>query len=334
MKRITITESQLPLIEYHSQQVFNADDEGNVYFRKKNYEHFVDYLEQIGRYGRLKPTSWTKDTVTQKIYDVLNHVEPNDDDLDYDDYLENINNLICDDPEDVPCIFAGDFLVAWDEFLDEGNEIDYENVRQFLWNYKFDFMYDDDLLTDYGRERVNEVVTNAFRDKIYNYDFMDDITVNDRGLIYAERDIAIPNFNSSEGDYYDILTKEFNDGIGVYFSWKKGGADVYEGHSRGPVSSTTITMECWVSPDDVNWENTVYKNCYILNSECELEIEFDSSLVEIERITLRDNYKDDNKVNGIDVTNASLISRPIIVPAFDARGVHKSELPSRINRQK
>ena len=50
-KKIIITESQLQLLkEYHGDQLLPFDGNGN----KMNIEHYIDFLEHIGRFGRLE----------------------------------------------------------------------------------------------------------------------------------------------------------------------------------------------------------------------------------------------------------------------------------------
>ena len=46
-KKVIIDENKLLLLkEYHDETVFNFDSEGNPYYEKNNYQHFIDFLEE------------------------------------------------------------------------------------------------------------------------------------------------------------------------------------------------------------------------------------------------------------------------------------------------
>ena len=139
------------------------------------------------------------------------------------------------------------------------------------------------------------------------------MTVNDRGLIYMERTITMPNFNSpnfsyqGNKNYYNFLKKLYSD-LGNCFTWAEGYGEAYCGTNYGKDGCNDITLKCWVDPKDVNWEETIYRNCYPLKNEKEIYIDRSGAKVEVFDVKLMA-----GNVNGIDVSGKSLLKKPIII---------------------
>ena len=79
------------------------------------------------------------------------------------------------------------------------------------------------------------------------------------------KDNAVKDFK----DYYSYLINVYGQGqfggIGNCFSWKEGKGEAYCAGSFGN-GATEIKLKCWIDPKDINWEETVYKNCYSYNT--------------------------------------------------------------------
>ena len=53
-KKIVISEKQIPILyEYRNEPNLPFEEFGDKEYHKQTYEHFVDYLENIGKYGKL-----------------------------------------------------------------------------------------------------------------------------------------------------------------------------------------------------------------------------------------------------------------------------------------
>ena len=325
---VRLTESQLLLLkEYHGQQVFNFDDNGEPYYKKNNYENYIDYLESIGHYGQLPPSEWTKETINNTIDNELEKIDIDDNDLSEDDYNYAFYSLIEASffyNKDSDELFNEEFaeiINEYNQFLEEYNYVhDSGNLEYFLRNKKKLYVYSEDdayqYLTDLGEEEYDKELREAYKNHIEEYDIKWGLTLNERGLIYMEREIIIPKATSPyvrkdytgslDNDYYKILHDNYY-GIGNCFSWSKNKGEAYCGNSFG-VGNTHILLKCWVDPKDVNWEETVHRNCYGLRDEQEIYVDNDNAKIEVFDVVVgRAEFGDRT------ISNAHILRKPIIV---------------------
>ena len=332
-KQIILTESQLlKLKEYHDQQVFNFDDNGNAYFKKNNWEHYIDYLEEIGTYGTLPASNWDKYDVSNAIENAKEQITPNmrgTDDFDEYDYLEAFYDVVCQSfiyDKDKEDLFEDYFLELFNDYESFKKDNNYYNecdtIRHFLNQKNIDSYELESYLTDLGKEEYEKAIKEHFIESFENNDVEGSFKYNERGLIYVERNIRIPDFNSPEfeQDYYDekykdyftYLTKVYGGkgygGIGNCFSWEEDRGEAYCADRFGGMNSTEIKLKCWVDPKDINWVETVYRNCYALRDEEEVFINSNGAKIEVFDIVL-----EDGKINGVSMYGKSLLKKPIIV---------------------
>lgn len=332
-KKIIISESQLLVLkEYHDQQVFNFDDNGNAYFRKNNWEHYIDYLEEIGTYGILPASNWDKYDVSNAIENAKEQITPNmggTNDFDEDDYLEAFYDVVCKSfiyDENKEDLFEDYFLELFNDYESFKKDNNYYNecdtIRHFLNQKNIDSYELESYLTDLGKEEYEKAIKELFIESFENNDVEGSFKYNERGLIYVERNIRIPDFNSPEfeQDYYDekyknyfaYLTKIYGGkgygGIGNCFSWEEDRGEAYCADRFGAMDSTEIKLKCWVDPKDINWVETVYRNCYTLRDEEEVFINSNDAKIEVFDVVL-----EDGKINGVSMRGKSLLKKPIIV---------------------
>lgn len=326
MRKINLTESQLNIIEHHSQQVFNFDDNGEAYYEKDNWEHFVDYLEEIGRHGTLPSTKWTYHDILIKIKETLESVEMDSIDIEEieEDNLYAVTEILYNAMTNLN-YYELDELIDEEEFLNGFTT--YMNARNDSPDtnaiYEFIERFDPSLgfLSKLGSQVLDDVMEERFRENINDYNMLELVEVNDRGLIYAERDITIPSLRDRSMDkgkygydlFYDYLNSEYGHGIGTYFSWAQNGAVAYnQNYYDG--GSIYVKLRCWADPDTVDWDDTVYKNCYSMRDEKELSL-LHGSTVEVFDVRLNGGqYGKKYDVSGIDVSNSSLINKPLLLP--------------------
>lgn len=317
-KKIIVNENQLlALKEYHDQLVFNFDDEGNAYFEKNNWEHYVDFLEEIGTPGQLPPSEWNETTIEQKIESIKQEIDYNSDDISTYDYesafLDLVYNSFLEEKENVEAIFEPEFLSYFNNY--KANKYSYQDLTEIL--YSNELMNDEEnldrYLTAYGYKKYQEYIKKTFTNHINDYNMLDNVETNDRGLIYVERNIMIPNFNSPEfsyngsKNYYNYLKKMYYN-LGYCFSWGKEAGEAYCGHTFGLNGTSEIKLKCWVDPKDINWYETVYRNCYSLNEEKEVYIDESGAKIEVFDVVL-----EHGKINGQNVSGKSLMKTPIII---------------------
>lgn len=320
---VRLTESQLlTLKEYHTQTSFNFDDEGNGFYGKHNWEHFVDYLEGMGKYGTLPPSDCSYRDLQAFIMDSKDEAfEIKEESDNYDDgdqlaMFDEVANVLeqgknSSEIEDLFNIVDYPFLTGYyeydgnaEEFLEE--YFDYEN---------FDSPYDyRDIFSNYGFGEFMSNVKENFLCELDDYGFTYNLTLDDRGLLYIERAMTIPKFKEStfkseldgqeNNDFYSHIQRY--SGIGNCWTWCKGASEAYCGSYYGG-NSSTVVLKGYVNPRDVDWAETVYRNAYGLNYEREIYIS--KGNVEIDRIELIG-----GQYQGQQAAGKNLLAKPIVVP--------------------
>lgn len=323
-KKIKLTENQLLLLkEYHGQTVFNFDNEGNAYFEKNNWENYVDFLEEIGSPGTLPPSEWGETDISAAIEEAKENIDYNTDDVEQGDRENAFIELAVDtfiyeryEKEDIYETYFLELFWDYEQFKENNNYYDEGDTLKAFLDTKIDLSDEDNLdeyLTSYGIKEFQDKINDEFKTHISDYDIENGLTINERGLIYIERNIKIPKFNSPNFNYngkknYYTYLKDFYSDLGYYFSWEEGSGEAYCGSGFGYEGSSEIKLKCWIDPKDVNWQETVYKNCYSLREEKELYVSNSGSKIEVFDVVLE--Y---GEINGQNVSGKSLIKTPIII---------------------
>jgi hypothetical protein len=315
-KKIIVNENQLLVLkEYHNQLVFNFDKEGNPYYKKDNWQNYVDFLEEIGYYGTLPASEWSRDDIMMAVEKQKEEIDPNDDDIQESDMNEAFCTVICnaylnDELEDVIEI---DYLPIFENFEQFKENSEYNNIHEIMYSFLLtkDIIgnIDDypDILCYSAYREYQKLIKEAFFKNMNYYGFPQGLVTDDRGLVYIERNIIIPTFDSPDfndmnyNDYYAYL-KNFYSDLGNCFSWDKDCGEAYCGNSFS-VGRSEIKLKCWIDPKDVDWNETVYRNCYSLNEEREIYIDKKGAKIEVFDIVM---------VNG-NLRGKSLINKPIII---------------------
>lgn len=271
------------LKEYYSQLKIPFNHDTPNYDYKSNYEHYIDFLEKIGKYGKLPKSKWTKKTINSEIAKHLDYAMNNSEtedvkeDIDYRFFLYINNSTL------LPQCIKSDVLQEFNN-LDEFSEWLEENLDKF-----------DYILSSEGLDAFYKFRKNYFLEKLNEYGFLKKLTFNNRGLIYVERAITLPKFYERIKDN-DFIKKYRT--VGECWSWLKDGAEPYCGGD-----GTTILLKGWVDPSQVDWEETTYRNMYSINDERELYIL--SAKVEVFEVTLF--YSDSNKKIKLPLHNPILV---------------------------
>lgn len=313
-KKIALTEAQLKILkEYRNQTVFNFDDEGNPYFAKDNWQHFIDFLEDIGDYGYLPNSGYKMEDIEKIVKDNYDEAYSYKTQFDYNEEDDEIaiSNFIVEiqNSPNAEEYFnkGGEQFLKFYEWLEGVGGANVGNKEWYVPDFiesiigTFDIDAFEDFLSSEGFYKLEDIKRDVFIGKLDDYGFPYNITLNDRGLIYIEREIIIPKYNSpvfkNGNDFYLYLKKTYG-GIGEYWTWDEDSSESYNGSTYGG-QTTTITLKGWVSPNDVNWEGTVYKNAYNLNCEKEIYIPSSDTRVELFAVEIQGN---------------NVLDKPIIVP--------------------
>ena len=267
-KTIFISEQQLNVLKEYRDQLQLPFQNSNITtnkYARPNYQHYIDWLESIGKYGKLPKSEC---------------------DINYHYYKHFENAMIdwwdheCESytPEELKDYYYSEWMEQHADELNNLFKLPPHEIQDYINNG-----YEDDLiehwLNNYGSELWNNYLTERFEDKLDVYDFANNLTINDRGLIYIERMITIPNaleynfstyYKQYQDDLYQHLSKTYN-GVGICWSWKENGANAYNGSEYTSSNETRIVLKGWIKCEDIDWEQTLVCNAWGLNDEKEIQ---------------------------------------------------------------
>lgn len=263
-KKIVISENKLLLLKEYYRQLnlpFNHDTENYDY--KNNWEHYIDFLEYIGKYGTLPKSQMTKNEVINTVYNCVPNAI-NDTLSSYSEACQEsfINDII--DNDLVKDYFDIENEDQYEYIIEHIKETDPETVIKYL-NYQGDIAY-------------QEYTKNYYTEQMEMHGFPYSLRYDSRGLIFVERAIDIPYFHERV-ELNDFMKKYRS--VGECWTWCEGNGRAYCGHG-----GVTIKLKGWVDPVEVDWGETTLLNMYPLNDEMELRIP--SAKVEVFSVTVFD----------------------------------------------
>ena len=313
-KKIYLSEQSIKkLYEYYTQLnlPFN-DTSGKGYDDKLNYEHFVDWLEYYGKYGQLEGSGIKEDDIQATFVDnniasAFKYFFHNESEDGYfiEDIGEALRNLYYTASVDE------DYLRLYFAFDEEMYENPLEDIGEYIEDIGLNIEDIDDvesILTDEGIEKLRDLLEAEFKNRIIDNGIPYSLEINDRGLIYIEREITMPNAMSpniprDEKNYFEYLMNNNFNGVGQCWTFMKGKGEAYCGVGYGG-DTDYILLQGWVDPRSINWQETLMRNSWSMNEEHEIFIN-SGYLVEIDKITLNRNYNNNYGKN--------ILPKPILI---------------------
>ena len=313
-KKIYLSEQAIKkLYEYYTQLnlPFN-DTSGKGYDDKLNYEHFVDWLEYYGKYGQLEDSGIKEDDIQETFVDnniasAFKYFFRNESEDGYfiEDIGEALRNLYYTASVDE------DYLRLYFAFDEETYENPPEDIGEYIEDIGFNIEDIDDvesILTDEGIEKLRGLLEAEFKNRIIDNGVPYSFEINDRGLIYIEREITMPNVMSPNvpreaKNYFEYLIGNNFNGVGQCWTFMKGKGEAYCGVGYGG-GTDYILLQGWVDPRSINWQETLMRNAWSMNEEHEIFIN-SGYLVEIDKITLN---RTSNSNYG-----KNILSKPILI---------------------
>lgn len=256
------------LKEYHEGQQLILPFDGSS--EPHNWMQFIEWLESHGTYGKLpsQPNAMEDVLTNSMLFSIgeSTFFYGTGEEFDGDYFYEIFSEFVKANGGNT--LFANPNSTV-DEIVDEidsPNDVLYylNEQAQTTW-YNF--------IVNRGRETMDWWMEHRF-------------DIDEDGLIYCERMIAIEKANEryhgeEDGfDYYQTLDDQYT-GIGEYWSYAKGGGQVYFNKTRSPQD---VLVKGRVSPKDVDWTATIS-----LDSMDEQELRLDyGAKVQIDEITTWD----------------------------------------------
>ena len=290
-KNVILSENQVQkLIEYHAQTKLQFDGEPS----KLNYEHFVDYIEDFGQEGSLPKSNYDVKTFIKTYINKL--LETNIDDLiddnlfDYNVIYEIISNDIKEYDFYKKDIYLQNLFESG-EILDSISSFDdlYHELYQYIKKDNLDMLI---------KEACYSYITDELEDKDFYINGENPFIINDRGLVYIEREISIPQifkrFKERGYENYYEYVKDYS--LGIFWSYlpKHSKSYCYNNFSLG---NTFIKIKGFIDPKDINWGDTIYKAVYNLNYENEIQVN-ENSPIEITEIIVSEMPNNDKTFVG------------------------------------
>ena len=244
------------ILEYRNQLNIPFEEFGGG---KQSYEHYLDYLENIGTFGQLPPSKLS-------VEDAMAQAIP----------YANASNHIGED-----LVYEFCQMVVNSSTLSNEQKQDYFNNFEYVCTQINDNFQNPDL--DFERDLTNDG-KQAYFEYYYENGFPDDLTINDNGLIYIERSIQLRDMASpySNRDIYPNYSQRYKN-LGVCWSWAEGGGSDFADDNLDANSSPIFILQGWVRPEDVDWPSTIELNSDVLGFERELRLKKDAP-IQLERI--------------------------------------------------
>ena len=149
-------------------------------------------------------------------------------------------------------------------FTEENDYIERFIADNFFGSLNYDIDDLSDYLTDKGQEKLDSYFKRQYEANLETHDPYYNIE-DEAGLIKIWRVVNYEKGNSN--DQFEEMIKY--QGVGVYWSWDEGAAYPHGGSNIG---KDTFTLHGLVRPQDVFWENTIWKNASNLRDEQEIEV--------------------------------------------------------------
>ena len=308
-KKIYISENAVRKIyeDYRQLKLPFKNDSGKGYDYKENYELYIDFLESIGKYGKLGSYNG------ESPYQIISDLEANV----YSKFIEAWGDVI-----EYACYAFNDMFCE----ANENNEIEryFRIPKEYLENCEYDISNELRLYRSKSLNEISKYLTDEglkkFKKELYkrmSY-YIDEINFekDKRGLIYVEREISIPDiFNTQysdaitpdNSDFFKMLSEKYK-GVGVCWSFEKNNGEAYWAESFNGINSDFILLRGWVSPDSVDWESTMLQCLYMRNQETELRLK-EGSIVEVDEAIIKISLKNH------EFEGKNILNKPILVPA-------------------
>lgn len=312
-KKIYISEEAIKALyeDYRQLKLPFKNDSGKGYDYKENYELFIDWLESIGKYGRLEP--YNDNESYQEMIDGLiesayvEYINEWDADAAVFNFIIDgmFNEARNDDAVEEYFILPEEMMNNIDEIGHLSDDLGLDGDISEVYRY----------LTDEGKKLFREKSFEQFKAIVHDGPYFE-IETDDRGLIYVEREISVPgllktqydiNVTPDKHDYFKLLSKSYK-GIGNCWSWAYGGGEAYCANSYHDVGEDFITLKGWVNPKSINWIATMAINVQMGNEEKELRLH-KGAIVEVDEIIIT-GYNASNETKGKNILN-----KPILIPA-------------------
>lgn len=301
------------LREYREDQLLPFDGDG----RKMNYMHLMDFIESMGKYGKLPACSPVENFENLiSLYKAMKEfIEGDEYCYDYINFVSKFlqyamrQNIIAGENQIIDTIkeeIEEDYPSA-----DEISDFFYHN--ESLFDCILEKLLDFTLITYEGQDIFYDFLMKENFDcasYLYNYSFKKD----KRNLIYIERGITIPKYSEKDffkrgsnyvPDYYEYLKNNFSN-LGVCWSYiEGGGTSEYCGEpyydSEGVRNFEEVIFKGFVSPLDINWGETCGIELWMGMEESEVRLN-KNAVVELDEVI----------VNGVNILKQPIVIVPKI----------------------
>ena len=261
-KKIFISESKLLLLkEYYTQLNIPFNHDTPDYDYKTVYEHYIDFLEKYGKYGKLPKSKLNKEDV----YNIVQKETPNalkilfSNNSEIENFTALFTNIIMSrGVEFATSLFNKDFINSF-------NESDNDDFADYINDILYREGSYESYLNEKGEQLFQKYFSDYFLERLDDYNFPYSLIFDNRGLIYVERAIKVPSVYDRQRT--NDFIKNYN-ALGECWSWAEGGAEPY----CVARDYCTLTLKGWVDPSQVDWRQSLSRNMYSMNEEQELYI--------------------------------------------------------------
>ena len=221
MKKFILTESQIKYLKEYINQLqipFNEFGDENG---KENYDYYLDFIENVGKYGELPPSTITKQELVHKLNDRIFTIFDNFSSLELVKFINQNQQY----------------------YLGDINEINHLMSNQ--------------LLNQISDEGLTKLVNQTFNTE----KFVDSLTFNEKGLIYVERVISVnfPLKERPSKKTFTYFNHQFRH-FGKYWTWKKGGGETFSKSIYYKEKQNSFIFKGFVDPKSIDIDGTLRAN--------------------------------------------------------------------------
>jgi len=203
----------------------------------------------------------------------------------------NIKNFIYEQVKNVINETINDNLHQFINYIKSSGKFgtlksDWCNLRDIIGNINTSYDVDcalDYEFSEYCKENGYDEEDYGLKAKFINNEMqktlefiLSNITINNNGLIYIERNIKIPKLLNVGKLGYDLNNK-YGGHLGIYWSY-------ISGQVIDATYGVEISFKGWVRPEDIDWDATVNANI-CCPDEYEITLGYDTQ-IQIDAITI------------------------------------------------
>lgn len=239
-----------PINEFRNQMEIPFDGKHPIK-DKPHHVHLMDAIKQMDMESPYGTEDFYSDQDPQKLFNKYYHDALElylDNNEDFTDHQSVLDQLMEDEDDGY-----------WSKPTDDIDPMDVETY-----------------LTTKGKLKFREYMKEIMDLNILDHDFMDNMSYDKEGDGLIDIWRALVFTTGPDNDLYRVITDAY-DGIGYYWAWTESCA--YPHGASAVRNDEGYIIHAKIRPEDISWEQTIFKNAWYLREEQEIETDIKSPIL-------------------------------------------------------